>query len=173
MGAVGDRGGVLQEGKAALLASNGADGGAGITPNANLRGDRGKEQLLIGNAPKVPFEEGAPAGVAGDTGDLDMVHRQDHGARATRLTDYGARLGQVTHGGTHAAQLRRDEGREEPSLPGRGNGFRGEPPLAVNGLGKRGGDLPGDGTGAVEEVGAGGHTLRGGDGHVTPLREMS
>ena len=66
---------------------------AEVAARADLGGDRGHEPLLRDDVPQVLLEPRRAVDVADDGGDLDLVHREDHRARATAAAQLEAGRG--------------------------------------------------------------------------------
>ena len=91
VGAVGDRRRLLLErGPAVVAGGDGRDRLAEVAAGADLGGHRCHQPLVPGDVAEVRLEPWRALGMAGDRRDLDLVHREDHRARAAPAAELEA-----------------------------------------------------------------------------------
>ena len=113
-----------------------------------FRRDGGEQEAAVRDAGQVPAQGGGAGGVAHQAGNLNLVHRIDHGGRGAGPAQAEGDIGHGSHAHASAAQLGRDMRAQQPALAHRQNGLRRKAPAPVHVIGRRGGGADGVGDGA-------------------------
>jgi hypothetical protein len=137
-----------------VVALDRADTGARVAGRTDLRRHRREQVLLLDEFAQVVAEEGRRQSVARNTGDLDVMHRQHHRARAAALRERGTHRGQLPHIAPAAAELGgHRRGQCPDSLQG-GQRFRRKSRLSINVIGMPGRNFGRDRAHLVQELGS-------------------